>query len=415
MPPYTTPFICLRCLRNQRNVVTSGPKHGLRNIVRELATSAEDGSVSNSTSPDSNNTTTVTARYVKGEQRTYKRREQGHRPLPLPPIMDPIAVAARERWKQPKPYPDLKNITPFQERLYKNAWAVALATSKRMCAVTLARLPSHFLLELRPSLHPETKDPWLLPTVYHSKASATPDVHNDFPPARTVMRHDFVHWIRLKKRWRDAVNVRLATRLDNVLGGGSIKRLVWREDMASLVGERLGAVVMRKLTWFLGRNGSRKFTMPGIEDIEEVDGVAAVLFLRPLTSPKVKELEDAVAKVAEDGAFMMGAFDNLVDDYRKERGEASGSHFDKSLRPVLPRLQPSLLFPPLKWRTMRWRGKEVPVYDLVELLGETRCKELVKGTWFEDFGSVVLREDSKTVSAHLALIQLQNYYAKSIA
>lgn len=115
--------------------------------------------------------------------RTLRIRKHGHRPLPIPKIMDPVYLQARDKHKQPrqvivgyrrldlghgrlqdieeedgprreapdvrnlKPVQDSETMTPFQIKLYTNPYARALATSIRQCNLTRARLPSHFLLQ----------------------------------------------------------------------------------------------------------------------------------------------------------------------------------------------------------------------------------------------------------------------------
>ena len=58
---------------------------------------------------------------------TFRVRRDGTT-LPLPPILDPIRIAARTRWEQPKSRPDLNNLTPFQQKLYACSYGLSLAT-----------------------------------------------------------------------------------------------------------------------------------------------------------------------------------------------------------------------------------------------------------------------------------------------
>lgn len=60
-------------------------------------------------------------KYTSDGHATYRKHPSGKRDLPLPPIMDPIALAARERWTEPKmPEPRREDLTPFQRKLYAN-------------------------------------------------------------------------------------------------------------------------------------------------------------------------------------------------------------------------------------------------------------------------------------------------------
>jgi hypothetical protein len=88
----------------------------------------------------------------------YKRRE-----LPLSPFMNPEIIAAREKHKMPK-LPPSKNPTLFQQQLAKNPYARALATPIRQCLVTDTRLPTYFLQDFEVMGHPQTREPWWVPT-----------------------------------------------------------------------------------------------------------------------------------------------------------------------------------------------------------------------------------------------------------
>lgn len=53
--------------------------------------------------------------------RTFRVRDRGTR-LPLPPILDPIVVAHKKRWKQKKVEPDASSLTPFQKKLLSTSF-----------------------------------------------------------------------------------------------------------------------------------------------------------------------------------------------------------------------------------------------------------------------------------------------------
>ena len=97
--------------------------------------------------------------------RTLRTRKYGGKTLPIPEIMDPVYLQARDKYKQPKQVLiqhesgkeelETENMTPFQKKLYENAYARALGTPVRQCALTRARLPNHFVLRLGLSMPPE--------------------------------------------------------------------------------------------------------------------------------------------------------------------------------------------------------------------------------------------------------------------
>lgn len=90
------------------------------------------------------------------------------RQLPISPLMDPKAMAAREKHKLPK-LPPSKTPTLFQEQLAKNPYAQALATPVRQCQVTNTRLPKYFLQDFELMAHPDTREPWWVPTSLRKK------------------------------------------------------------------------------------------------------------------------------------------------------------------------------------------------------------------------------------------------------
>ena len=114
--------------------------------------SKEEGTASDSASR-------VTNRDDGALRATLPRQPQ---PLPLSPIMDPKAIAARQRYRTHKAGPS-KDPTPLQRKLSQSPYAQALATPMRTCAITTTRLPSFFLVNLQLLAHPETDEPWMLP------------------------------------------------------------------------------------------------------------------------------------------------------------------------------------------------------------------------------------------------------------
>lgn len=111
---------------------------------------------------------------LKGTNDGSKPRSQPYKPrdLPLSPFMDPEAVAARGKHKSPKAPPS-KTPTLFQQQLAKNPYAQALATPVRVCQVTDASLPNYFLQDFALMAHPETREPWWVPTSLRKKHEDT--------------------------------------------------------------------------------------------------------------------------------------------------------------------------------------------------------------------------------------------------
>lgn len=55
------------------------------------------------------------------EHKSFRLRKEG-KPLPLPPVLDPVVLKARSRWEQPKAKPNVATLTPFQQKLVENPY-----------------------------------------------------------------------------------------------------------------------------------------------------------------------------------------------------------------------------------------------------------------------------------------------------
>lgn len=52
--------------------------------------------------------------------RTVRKRIDGKRDLPLPPLLDPVVLEQRSRHEQKKDKPRFADFTPFQRKLWEN-------------------------------------------------------------------------------------------------------------------------------------------------------------------------------------------------------------------------------------------------------------------------------------------------------
>lgn len=100
-----------------------------------------------------------TAEQSSATTKPLKRRE-----LPTSPYMDPETIAAKEKYRTPKPKArPIHQLTQFGKQIAKNPYARALATPVRACRATNVTLPRFFLQDLNLVVHPETKEPWWVP------------------------------------------------------------------------------------------------------------------------------------------------------------------------------------------------------------------------------------------------------------
>lgn len=222
--------------------------------------------------------------------------------LPQSPLTDPGLVAARIRHRAVKPLPS-GDPSPFQLKLQKNPYAIALATPPRLCVLTGLRLPSYFQIPFGVSTHPKTGAPWHLPKLSTQVVSnpsdgkipsgnregippsfLEPDASTTMEsPMRTLSSTHFLatrqvlahvssltppHYNRLMPyRWRQDPSVRLS-------------EIVWREDMDIFVLEILRRNVSETLSYLASRPAAYIASCKSYDNINKHGQVAAVLWLR---------------------------------------------------------------------------------------------------------------------------------------
>lgn len=363
--------------------------------------------------------------------RTYRARSGSNRALPLPPLMDPIAVSAKQRYKEPKLKPDYKNLTPFQKKLQQNPYGItpynrfesmescsegmqranasiciahALATPPRMCSFSLVRLPQFFHLDLYPKPHPETGQLWLVPSPLVPSATSRTGI-----PLRILGRRDVLDHLGTSNKVRHGI---LSVSLKDKLGSLA-QRLGWREDMSSLILSLLRRSALQKLRWpFQYANAKLVRACPqGVAELDEHDDVGCLLHMRPLHRPEIREVQTKLEKIE------VYIDRNIVNRITKIQGVMPGPGVKvNSFESNLPlRLAASWMATPRDFPTAVWRGERVSVYSLVDLLGEQQTRELLMGTKFEGVDWVILKRDSLTVSAQMWLLKLQGYLAEGRA
>lgn len=85
--------------------------------------------------------------------------------LPISPLMDADYHENRVKWTKPKaPQRTIFEKQKWRRHLDRNPYALALATPVRRCPGTTLTLPKFFLQDFNIVLHPETGQPWYVPT-----------------------------------------------------------------------------------------------------------------------------------------------------------------------------------------------------------------------------------------------------------
>ncbi|KAI8633001.1 hypothetical protein F5Y19DRAFT_285037 [Xylariaceae sp. FL1651] len=216
--------------------------------------------------------------------------------LPLSPVMDPSYWEATTRHQTPKPR-SRKAQNSVERQFRKNPFAKALAPPIRQCTATRARLPTFFLQDFSLIAHPETGQPWWIPRSLaweqaaesqegdtiaaqpsedctdfrdeqatiktdrpESNTQKTPPgpktlstVQPDHtkahgPSAHVLARQDLISAFTTKRSGFDQHPRRL-------LGGSSSRyqrfagKAVWREDMGSLILDRIRKDIVRDLLY----------------------------------------------------------------------------------------------------------------------------------------------------------------------
>lgn len=326
-------------------------------------------------------------------------RADGKRKLPLPPILDPIAISQRERWIEPKrPAAAPADRTPFQKKLYNNAFAHMVSTPIREDRKLGAQLPTHFLVPFRPLKHPETDDVWLLPG-HGLKPTKAAGSFN----AWAVARRAHLRAIGAAKRsaYRGLTGSDQFVALAHGQSNAQQRRgsSVWRVDMDELVLGMLRDMVVKQLRYGFSkpRGGgvlTRLWEEPGKgfvpyhapeggsgsppnngegegegeaeadekarrsvpEQLSRHAAPAALLFLRPLT-PLSAQLSDALAQHI---AACDGLVDNLVKHktyiLRKKYPDYTPAPHSKWAHAALlhPRLDPRIRVGKLRPSVVRW-------------------------------------------------------------
>ncbi|KAK8163100.1 hypothetical protein IWX90DRAFT_262160 [Phyllosticta citrichinensis] len=327
------PRLPLRCHLhdNSQHVLKSSSQRRLR-----LSTSAAPKSTNTSADTSADTNASSSGPYAKDEGQTWRMRADGRRKLPLPPILDPIAISQRERWIEPKkPAAAPAERTPFQKKLYNNAFAHMLSTPIRKDHKLGLQLPSHFLVPFRPLKHPSTAEIWLLPGAGLKPTKAAGSFN-----AWAVARRAHLRALCTAKR---GAFRGLTGPAQGSIAQQSRGNTVWRADMDELVLRMLRENVVQQLRYgfsrprgggvikrlweepgkgFVRYNPSEHERPRNIEEraaegeeqarrslpsqLSQHAAPAALLFLRPLT-PLSAHPSDVLAQ-------SIAACDGLVDD-----------------------------------------------------------------------------------------------------
>lgn len=253
--------------------------------------------------------------------------------------------------------------------------------------------------------HPTTSAPWLLPV------SLTTSATQLGLPLRFHGRQLIASQLGKNKAWAKSLYPRMLDKLSAV----EVKSLVWREDMAPFILDLLRARLVSALAWsFSFRGRLIPVASPQSTHLEAVPDVSSVLYfgsLRSRADDARERCENITAELEKWAHYFGQNFAKHLDPHAKEGVTHKAPYWYQA--PLVPHMQPRLQFPPLEYHTAAWRGQAVPVYSLVDLLGEEKAQQLISGpnSKYAEHKCVVVKRARHNVPVETLLMQLQTYVA----
>jgi hypothetical protein len=230
------------------------------------------------------------------------------------------------------------------------------------------------------------------------------------PPYRFITRHLITTYLGKKRIWEK----NLYARFTEKFGGHGLKNMVWREDMADLILDMMRKRMAKKLAWNFGFRGRLiPVASPRTEDIDHLEDVSCVLIVRSMQT-RAEDSQHQAEKHRDEldkwSSYFYESFAKILDPHAAPGVTHTSPNW--YIGPLVPRLQPRLQFPELGFPTTVWRGRDVAVYSLTDLLGEAKAQELVEGSKYMGERCVVLKRARHNVPVEILLMQLQAYIAQ---
>ncbi|KAF2481782.1 hypothetical protein BDY17DRAFT_325296 [Neohortaea acidophila] len=202
--------------------------------------------------------------------------------------MDPIVLAAREKYTQPKAVVVQEELTEFQRELAKNPFAQSLASPIRQCSLTRVRLPTHFLQPFSTVVSstrfaPEgDKRPHLLPHPARTRHEAYVSTGSS---SYVINRRHVLDYLNRKGKWTAAVSFRMQEGYAKV---GVKKRAkvgdtwVWDREMPERILGDLRAEVVKRLEECCGmtEEGKKLDLIVSLDTVADRRGITPAALLR---------------------------------------------------------------------------------------------------------------------------------------
>ena len=186
--------------------------------------------------------------------------------------------------------------------------------------------------------------------------------------------------------------------------------------MPGLVGQLMGDVVARKLSWPLRHGGRLVEEVRGegweewVRRLQDVEDVGCVLLLVPFCRPEIRYLEKQLDRAASE---ILRDAERIMDRTREVKMERITHREDggQESKVIVPTINVRALYPALELPTMVCRQEEVPVYGLPDMLGHEEAKRLVEGTALEGAKCIALKKSHLIKAPQMWLSKLQAYLA----
>jgi hypothetical protein len=220
-----------------------------------------------------------------------------------------------------------------------------------------------------------------------------------------------LRWLAGKKRWSGVTNQTQYMKL----GPAKRKAMKWKGDMEDFVLGLLRRAVLRSLRWGLQHPNSGAVVRcdQGADGVQQLEGVACLLYRDSFTSQRLRDLEEQVEPAVALCDRFVESVIKIQWNAETKRGKTARRKYDlpayTSLHAFPPRLNPRLSNPPPEFSTAPYKGGKIAVYSMIDLLGEEKTNELLQGTAFEDARCLALKEVNLTGSAQEWLLKLQLY------
>ncbi|OBT74559.1 hypothetical protein VF21_07543 [Pseudogymnoascus sp. 05NY08] len=302
--------------------------------------------------------------------------------------MAPIVTSFTARLEPKLPAP--LNPTPFQKRLLRNPYAVALSKPVRSCALTRTWLPRSFMQPFELVPRPETDELWYLP---RDLSARVPREERDETEENKRVRPGRRNYVLANKELLEAVNKKRSgltgswARFTNPAVGAGAK-LRWRADMDEFVCKMMRIKVEEGLVALIKWNKGQLSHAKTWDAVVKKKQMGALLWLGPYTDGT-----DAPEPLVEGGAA------------------ANLPQAPSTSSPITDENGPgpfaTISYPP------HWKEK-LPLHNLVMLLGQEGVDSLrakFPNIMCHEF--VVVKDKQQTVSVRQWLWKLQQFLSKS--